>query len=381
MSIIEVQVPQLSESVAEGTLASWKKKIGEAVARDEILIDIETDKVVLEVPSPGAGVLVEIVKGDGETVVSGELIARIDTAATAGAAAPAEGAAPAAAGSGPAGAGCGPPDPARPRRPPWPARRRRRCGITRQKRCAQLRQRTRGRRRREEYPARRMQRVERGYDAISKGLVALAAGDFSRARAQARKANGLTPESPLALLLGAQVAQAEGDKVSAQRFYTAMLERDDTTFLALRGLAADAVRSGDADRALDLLAQARIAHIIGTTGLSAEDLARIAAAARHAPIVRSGNMSLGVNVLAVLVQKAAAALGPDWDIEILEMHHRMKVDAPSGTALLLGEAAARGRDINLAEHSVRSRDGHTGARKAGSKSARSRARRSDSSRF
>jgi len=89
MSIIEVQVPQLSESVAEGTLASWKKKIGDAVARDEILIDIETDKVVLEVPSPGAGVLVEIIKADGETVVSGELIARIDTEAKAGAAAPA----------------------------------------------------------------------------------------------------------------------------------------------------------------------------------------------------------------------------------------------------------------------------------------------------
>jgi 2-oxoglutarate dehydrogenase E2 component (dihydrolipoamide succinyltransferase) len=111
MSIIEVQVPQLSESVAEGTLASWKKKIGEAVARDEILIDIETDKVVLEVPSPGAGVLVEIVKGDGETVVSGELIARIDTEAKAGAAAPAaeapkaaaSAAAPAAAAAAPAG--------------------------------------------------------------------------------------------------------------------------------------------------------------------------------------------------------------------------------------------------------------------------------------
>ena len=111
MSIIEVQVPQLSESVAEGTLASWKKKIGEAVARDEILIDIETDKVVLEVPSPGAGVLVEIVKGDGETVVSGELIARIDTEAKAGAAAeapkaaaaPAAKAAPAAAVAAPAG--------------------------------------------------------------------------------------------------------------------------------------------------------------------------------------------------------------------------------------------------------------------------------------
>jgi 2-oxoglutarate dehydrogenase E2 component (dihydrolipoamide succinyltransferase) len=89
MSIIEVQVPQLSESVAEGTLASWKKKVGEAVGRDEILIDIETDKVVLEVPAPAAGVLVEIIKGDGETVVSGELIAKIDTEAKAGAAAPA----------------------------------------------------------------------------------------------------------------------------------------------------------------------------------------------------------------------------------------------------------------------------------------------------
>jgi 2-oxoglutarate dehydrogenase E2 component (dihydrolipoamide succinyltransferase) len=111
MSIIEVQVPQLSESVAEGTLASWKKKIGEAVARDEILIDIETDKVVLEVPSPAAGVLVEIVKADGETVVSGELIARIDTEAKAGASAPAgeapkaaaPAAAPASAAAAPAG--------------------------------------------------------------------------------------------------------------------------------------------------------------------------------------------------------------------------------------------------------------------------------------
>jgi 2-oxoglutarate dehydrogenase E2 component (dihydrolipoamide succinyltransferase) len=95
--IIEVQVPQLSESVAEGTLASWKKKIGESVARDEILIDIETDKVVLEVPAPDAGVLVEIIKADGETVASGELIARIDTEAKAGAAAPTAGAPKAAA--------------------------------------------------------------------------------------------------------------------------------------------------------------------------------------------------------------------------------------------------------------------------------------------
>ncbi len=108
MSIIEVQVPQLSESVAEGTLASWKKKIGEAVARDEILIDIETDKVVLEVPSPAAGVLVEVIKGDGETVVSGELIARIDTEAKAGAAAPAAEAPKAAAAAAPVAAAAAP---------------------------------------------------------------------------------------------------------------------------------------------------------------------------------------------------------------------------------------------------------------------------------
>jgi 4-hydroxy-tetrahydrodipicolinate reductase len=113
-------------------------------------------------------------------------------------------------------------------------------------------------------------------------------------------------------------------------------------------------------------AQARIVHVIGTTGCSAEDDARIAAAARHATIVKSGNMSLGVNLLAVLVEQAAKALGPeDFDIEILEMHHRHKVDAPSGTALLLGEAAAHGRAVGLAENSVRVRDGHTGARKAG----------------
>ena len=110
MSIIEVQVPQLSESVAEGTLATWKKKIGDSIARDEILIDIETDKVVLEVPSPGAGVLVEIIKGDGDTVVSGELIARIDTEATAGVAAPAAQAPKAAAASAPVAAAAAPAD-------------------------------------------------------------------------------------------------------------------------------------------------------------------------------------------------------------------------------------------------------------------------------
>jgi len=113
-----------------------------------------------------------------------------------------------------------------------------------------------------------------------------------------------------------------------------------------------------------LAAQARIVHVIGTTGFSDEDIRKLDAAARHAVIVRSGNMSLGVNLLAALVRKAAAAL-PDFDIEILEMHHRHKVDAPSGTALLLGEAAAAGRHVPLAAKAVRTRDGHTGAREEG----------------
>lgn len=113
-------------------------------------------------------------------------------------------------------------------------------------------------------------------------------------------------------------------------------------------------------------AQARIVHVIGTTGLSEEDEAKIAAAARHATVVKSGNMSLGVNLLAVLVKQAAKALsGDDFDIEVLEMHHRQKVDAPSGTALLLGQAAAEGREISLKDNSVRVRDGHTGAREEG----------------
>lgn len=114
-----------------------------------------------------------------------------------------------------------------------------------------------------------------------------------------------------------------------------------------------------------LAAQARIAHVIGTTGFSADDLRAIEAAARHAAIVRSGNMSLGVNLLASLVEKVARALGPEFDIEIAEMHHRMKVDAPSGTALLLGEAAARGRGVDLDAKALRGRDGHTGVRPEG----------------
>ena len=115
-----------------------------------------------------------------------------------------------------------------------------------------------------------------------------------------------------------------------------------------------------------LAAQARAVHVIGTTGLEAEHLAKIAAAARHAPIIRAGNMSLGVNLLTRLTQKVAAALDADWDIEIVEAHHRMKVDAPSGTALMLGQAAAEGRGVSLDDTRVSGRDGITGARAKGS---------------
>ncbi|MFV0474730.1 MAG: 4-hydroxy-tetrahydrodipicolinate reductase [Pikeienuella sp.] len=115
----------------------------------------------------------------------------------------------------------------------------------------------------------------------------------------------------------------------------------------------------------ELAAQARAAHVIGTTGFSDEQLAKLEAAGRHAAIVRAGNMSLGVNLLTALVKQVAAALDADFDIEIVESHHRMKVDAPSGTALMLGEAAAEGRGVALSAVSDRGRDGETGARKRG----------------
>lgn len=114
-----------------------------------------------------------------------------------------------------------------------------------------------------------------------------------------------------------------------------------------------------------LAAQARAVHVIGTTGLEARHIAKIDAAARHAVIVRAGNMSLGVNLLVRLTQKVAAALDADWDIEVVEAHHRMKVDAPSGTALMLGEAAAEGRGVALDAAMVSGRHGITGARERG----------------
>ncbi|MBE1285392.1 MAG: 4-hydroxy-tetrahydrodipicolinate reductase [Rhodobacteraceae bacterium] len=114
-----------------------------------------------------------------------------------------------------------------------------------------------------------------------------------------------------------------------------------------------------------LAAQARCVHVIGTTGMTDAEIAALEPASRHAVIVRAGNMSLGVNLLVQLTKKVAAALDEDFDIEVIEAHHHHKVDAPSGTALMLGEAAAEGRGVALNDVADRGRDGITGARKRG----------------
>ncbi|HYJ59518.1 MAG TPA: 4-hydroxy-tetrahydrodipicolinate reductase [Methyloceanibacter sp.] len=114
-----------------------------------------------------------------------------------------------------------------------------------------------------------------------------------------------------------------------------------------------------------LSAQSRIVHVIGSTGFTDADEAKLEAAARHATIVKAGNMSMGVNLLAVLTAQVARALGSEFDIEILELHHRHKRDAPSGTSLMLGRAAAEARQVSLTERGVRSRDGDTGPRREG----------------
>jgi 4-hydroxy-tetrahydrodipicolinate reductase len=116
---------------------------------------------------------------------------------------------------------------------------------------------------------------------------------------------------------------------------------------------------------LDSARSHKTAFVVGTTGLDPHHFDAMTTAARHIPLLYSANMSVGVNVLALLVEQAAAQLANDWDIEIFEMHHRHKVDAPSGTALLLGRAAAHGRNVHLADVEARGRDGITGARKPG----------------
>lgn len=114
-----------------------------------------------------------------------------------------------------------------------------------------------------------------------------------------------------------------------------------------------------------IAAERGLVHVIGTTGLSASDMAVIRSVTSRTAVVQSGNMSLGVNLLAALVKRMAQALDESFDIEVLEMHHKAKIDAPSGTALMLGQAAADGRKVDLDQRAVRGRDGITGAREAG----------------
>lgn len=134
-------------------------------------------------------------------------------------------------------------------------------------------------------------------------------------------------------------------------------------------LKSDVLIDFSAPAALEAnLKAARVAGIpmlVGTTGLEDANFAAIEEAATAIPVLQTGNTSLGVTLLSALVKQAAERLGDDWDIEVLEMHHRMKVDAPSGTAKLLGEAAAKGRGVNLAERMDSGRHGQTGARKSG----------------
>jgi len=181
----------------------------------------------------------------------------------------------------------------------------------------------------------------------------------------------LIAETPGAVLIGA--LEAPGSELLGK----------DAGVLA--GVPANGVKlsadlwalSADADGILDftvpaatianvaIAAQRGLVHVIGTTGLSASDEAVIRSVSSRAIVVKSGNMSLGVNLLAALVKRVAQSLDDSFDIEILEMHHKAKIDAPSGTALMLGEAAASARKIALAERSARGRDGVTGARRSG----------------
>ncbi|MCS0494691.1 4-hydroxy-tetrahydrodipicolinate reductase [Ancylobacter sp. MQZ15Z-1] len=167
-------------------------------------------------------------------------------------------------------------------------------------------------------------------------------------------------EPPGSELIGRDAGELVGLPALDVRVGTDALE----TFAAADGVIDFTVPAASVAFAA-LAAQARIVHVIGTTGFSPEDEEKIAAAARHAAIVKSGNMSLGVNLLAALVRRVSRTLDEDYDIEIVEMHHNRKIDAPSGTALLLGQAVAEGRGIDIGTQGVFARHGHTGPRRAG----------------
>jgi len=132
---------------------------------------------------------------------------------------------------------------------------------------------------------------------------------------------------------------------------------DPVQLFATADAVVDFTRPEASVRFSALAAQGKAVHVVGTTGFSAEDLAALGRAARHTPVVQSYNMGLGINVLAALVRQAARALDSGWDIEVVEMHHRHKIDAPSGTAILLGRAAAEGRGVDFDAAKAVDRDG------------------------
>jgi 4-hydroxy-tetrahydrodipicolinate reductase len=144
-----------------------------------------------------------------------------------------------------------------------------------------------------------------------------------------------------------------------------VIEADIAAAAARFDVAIDFTRPDGTLAALAVCVAQRKAMVIGTTGFTAEQKAQIEAAARQIPIVMAGNFSLGVNLCVKLLEDAARALGDDFDVEIVEAHHRHKVDAPSGTALMMGEAVARGSGRTLADCAVYAREGHTGARRRG----------------
>lgn len=165
-----------------------------------------------------------------------------------------------------------------------------------------------------------------------------------------------------------RMGRAIADAAAATRHELAggIDREDDVSHLAARcDVLVDFSSPAALPANLEAAARAGIPMLIGTTGLSASDHALIDTHAATVALLQTGNTSLGVTLLASLVREAAARLGPEWDIEIVEMHHRRKVDAPSGTALLLGEAAAAGRGVELAPNARSGRDGHTGQRETG----------------
>lgn len=191
-----------------------------------------------------------------------------------------------------------------------------------------------------------------------------AAGRMGRAVIHAAATAGL-PLGAAFVRAGAAELQRDGGELAGLEAAGVRIGSDVRAALADFDVLVDFTRPEGTLAALEACVEGGRGMVIGTTGFSSEQQAAIEAAAQHIAIVKAGNFSLGVNLCLRLLEQAAAALGDDFDIEIIEAHHKHKVDAPSGTALMMGEAVARGAGKTLAEHAVYERYGHTGARSRG----------------